>query len=284
VKIHHLNCGTMREVDPGNKGPGYAAAVVNHCLLIEFDEGRLVLVDTGFGTGDIVDPPGALGQTFLARTQPKLRSAEVAANQIRAIGLNPADLTDIILTHLDVDHSGGLPDFPDALVHVHEAELKAALSSTHAHPEHDVRYRPAHWAHGPKWVEYASSRDLSWFGMDAIQLLGIPSDIVLVPLAGHTEGHCADAVRNGERWILHAGDAFYHHGEIDVANRWTLPIWEQLEEVTEVDRPLRLGNHARLRELVRDFSAEIDVISAHDPWMFERSISDRLTAVPVSPS
>lgn len=269
----------MREVDPGDQGPGYPAAVINHCLLIEFDGGRLVLVETGFGSVDIGDPSGALGDTFLARTQPKLRSAEIAVNQIRAIGLNPADVTDIVLTHLDLDHSGGLPDFPDARVHLHEAELEAALSPTSTHPEHDLRYRPAHWAHEPKWVTYSSSKDASWFGMDAIELDGVPSDLLLIPLAGHTAGHCGVAVRNGDRWILHAGDAFYHHGEIDVAKRWSFPLWEQLEEITEVDRPLRLGNHARLRELVRDFSSEIDVISSHDPWLFEWSTDSARTPV-----
>ncbi|MET8048283.1 hypothetical protein ABZU75_11830 [Streptosporangium sp. NPDC005286] len=39
----------------------------------------------------------------------------------------------------------------------------------------------------------------------------------------------------------------------------------------EVDRSLRLGDHARLRELVRLSGGEVDVISAHDPWEFQRS-------------
>jgi glyoxylase-like metal-dependent hydrolase (beta-lactamase superfamily II) len=262
----------MREVDPGDQGPGYPAAVVNHCLLIEWGDGRLALVETGFGSVDIADPSAALGDTFLTRTQPKLQSEETAIAQVRALGLDPADVTDVILTHLDLDHSGGLPDFPHARVHLHEAELDAALSSTSTHPEHDLRYRPAHWAHHPQWVTYASSKERSWFGMDAIELKSLPPGIMLVPLAGHTLGHCAVAVRNGERWILHAGDAFYHHGEVNVMNRWSLPLWEQLEEITEVDRPLRLGNHARLRELVRDFGSEVDVISAHDPWLFTQSV------------
>ncbi|MFI6283324.1 hypothetical protein ACIBCM_00980 [Streptomyces sp. NPDC051018] len=39
-----------------------------------------------------------------------------------------------------------------------------------------------------------------------------------------------------------------------------------LRQITEVDRPLRLGNHARLRALVRLHGDEISVFSAHDPW------------------
>ena len=51
----------------------------------------------------------------------------------------------IVATHLDPDHSGGLPDFPEAEVHVLAPELDAAL-----HPSLDdrPRYRGAHWKHG----------------------------------------------------------------------------------------------------------------------------------------
>ncbi|MBB4904830.1 hypothetical protein [Actinophytocola algeriensis] len=38
--------------------------------------------------------------------------------------------------------------------------------------------------------------------------------------------------------------------------------------MTEVDRPLRVGNQARLRELVREHGDEVRVFSAHDPWAF----------------
>nr|WP_248296388.1 hypothetical protein [Streptomyces sp. S1D4-11] len=43
-----------------------------------------------------------------------------------------------------------------------------------------------------------------------------------------------------------------------------------LQQLTEVDRPLRLGNHARLRELVRLHGDEVEVFSAHDPWELAR--------------
>jgi hypothetical protein len=42
------------------------------------------------------------------------------------------------------------------------------------------------------------------------------------------------------------------------------------QQITEVDRPLRLADHARLRELVRLHGDEVDVFSAHDPWELAR--------------
>ena len=51
-----------------------------------------------------------------------------------------------------------------------------------------------------------------WFGFDAVTALG--DDVLLVPLRGHTRGHCGVAVRRPDGgWLLHAGDAYFHAGE-----------------------------------------------------------------------
>jgi glyoxylase-like metal-dependent hydrolase (beta-lactamase superfamily II) len=272
MRINHLNCGTMREVDPGGAGPGWPGKVVCHCLLAETESTGLVLVETGFGIVDIERPEEALGGVFLGRTQAVLDPEETAVRQVAALGYDPADVRHIVLTHLDLDHTGGLPDFPHATVHIHDAEYRAAMAATSPHPEHTTRYRPAHWAHRPHWRTYpgSSASRQAWFGFDAIELDIPGAELLLIPLAGHTEGHCAAAVRDGERWLLHAGDAFYHDGETNPADPWSLPLWEGLEEITETDRALRIANQARIRELRRATAGTVEVFSAHDPWAFER--------------
>ena len=100
--------------------------MVAHTLVVERPEG-LLLVDTGFGRGDVADPK-RLGQPFRAMVRPTLDPAETVHAQLLARGLDPADVTDVVLTHLDLDHAGGLADFPTARVHVHEAELAAATA------------------------------------------------------------------------------------------------------------------------------------------------------------
>src|SRR5690242_13773313 len=112
MKVHHLNCGSMREIDPGH-GDLEPAAVVNHCLLVETDSSGLVLVETGFGRVDVERPEEALGRTFLDRTQAVPNHEETAVQQIARLGYSPGDVRHIVLTHLDLDHTGGLPDFPD---------------------------------------------------------------------------------------------------------------------------------------------------------------------------
>jgi glyoxylase-like metal-dependent hydrolase (beta-lactamase superfamily II) len=263
MTIHHLNCGSVREIDATYDGLPSAHAV-NHCLLIETDASGLVLVETGLGLADIRHPGETLGADWVARTQPVLAEHETAIRQVEALGYSSADVRHIVLTHLDIDHCGGLPDFPDARVHVLADELSAALAEAPS-----FRYRPAHWAHGPKWAQYTAGTDTSWFGFTSIELDGLPADIRMVPLGGHTAGHSGVAVRDGGHWLLHCGDAYYYHRELDVEPQ-PHPLLDLVQTSSQVHRDLRLGTQARLRELVRDHADEVSVFSAHDPWEFTR--------------
>jgi len=99
--------------------------VVCHCLAIEAGDG-LVLVDTGFGLEDARNP-GQLGGAFRLLMNPQPREETTALKQLEALGFAASDVRHIVTTHLDLDHSGGLPDFPGAEVHLLSAELEAAL-------------------------------------------------------------------------------------------------------------------------------------------------------------
>lgn len=249
------------------EGPRPAPAV-NHCLLVETEAAGLVLVETGLGLGDVRDPGGTLGSDWAEMAQPALDEEETAIRQIARLGFAPSDVRHIILTHLDVDHSGGLPDFPDAHVHVLASELDAALSQAPS-----FRYRPAHWAHEPRWVTYDSDPGEPWYGFTALQPKGLPQEIRLVPLGGHTTGHSGIAVQRGDRWLLHCGDAYYYHRELGEL-RETHPLLDIVQTSSQVSRDLRLGTQARLRELVREHGDEVEVFSAHDPWEFARYTDD----------
>jgi len=68
----------------------------------------------------------------------------------------------------------------------------------------DLAYVRRHVAHDPELVLYDEAH-ASWFGFPAIRL-PFELDMWLVPLFGHTRGHCGVAVEAGAGRLFHAGD------------------------------------------------------------------------------
>lgn len=241
--------------------PPLAPALVAHVLLIERPDG-LTLVDSGFGTDDLANRK-RLGRPFLTSVRPVLDATETAIAQLRARGHDPADVTDIVVTHLDLDHAGGLADFPKARVHVHATEHAAAQNPA---LRERARYLKAQWAHGPAWEIHADAGD-DWFGFASVK--AISDDVLLIPLHGHTRGHSGVAVRRDDgHWLLHAGDAFFAGGQVDDPPTCpaALTVFQRL---MAVDNSARLANLARLQELARTHAADVTVFCAHDEGQFE---------------
>lgn len=268
MRIHHLNCATLcphsARLINGQGGLLAPARLVCHCLLVETPEG-LLLVDTGLGLQD-VRQPGLLAAPFRALVRPLLDEAETAVRQIERLGFRADDVRHIVLTHLDPDHAGGLPDFPRAQVHVLDAEHRLATQPPNFFARH--RYAGHQWAHQPNWQIHAV-RGERWEGFEAVRLLeAVKANVLLVPLFGHTLGHCGVAVETPQGWILHAGDAYFHHDEIHAPAR-RCPVGADLfQRAMQMDGPARLANQARLRELARLSGERVRVVCAHDPSEF----------------
>jgi glyoxylase-like metal-dependent hydrolase (beta-lactamase superfamily II) len=205
---------------------------------------------------------GRLGRAFTALAGARLDPAQTALEQVRALGHDPHDVRDIVLTHLDLDHAGGLSDFPWARVHVHRNELAAARRPSR---RERLRYVSAQWRHGPQWVEHAEGGD-DWFGFAAVQ--AVSDDVLMVPLHGHTRGHCGVAVRRpGGGWLLHAGDAYFFAGDKETP-RSCPPGVRAYQAGLAVDGRSRVENLARLQALHRDHGTggdgQIGMFCAHD--------------------
>ncbi len=276
MRVHHLNCGTLCTAAPALIGGG---AQVCHCLLIEAPNG-LVLVDTGVGLADVRAPVERLGRGFLALSRPALQEAKTAVRQVEALGFSAGDVRHIVVTHLDLDHAGGLSDFPFAKVHISMQEHEGAMLSTTLRDR--LRYRPQQWAHWPDFELYRT-RGERWFGFDAIgQLRGLPPEILLVPLFGHTRGHCGVAVqttdtRSAAGWLFHAGDAYYHRDTVAFSDPARGPRAEParaplairlFEAAMDQDRAARIANQARLRGMAA--GGEVELFCAHDPVELSR--------------
>jgi glyoxylase-like metal-dependent hydrolase (beta-lactamase superfamily II) len=183
------------------------------CLLVETDHG-LVLVDTGLGLHDYAAPSPMV--RFFRLDLGIVDDPEYAAVRlVSRLGHSPETVRHIVTTHLHFDHAGGLPDFPHAQIHVHRREVEAMR-----HPRRwmELAYDRADFAHGPSWVLYDEAKD-SWLGLDAIRLPFAP-EMYLVPLLGHTRGHCGVAVQEDDGWVFQCGDALPTNAAFDLTPNW----------------------------------------------------------------
>ena len=281
MRIHHLNCGTDCPFGGAlfdGRSKGLTGHLVCHCLLIETDAG-LVLVDTGYGLRDVAHPHRPphprITKTMRGMLNIKLREEETAIRQVERLGFSPADVRHIVLTHLDFDHAGGLEDFPNATVHLMDAEFSAATGPRNGFVPRN-RYRPAQFNDVANWRRYTGQGE-AWFGFPAVRALeGLPPEILLVPLPGHTWGHAGVAVDTGEGWLLHAGDAYFYRGEMRGEKRKCTPGLRAYQTMMEVDRAQRLANQERLRRLSVDKAGDVRILCAHDVVEFEAAASGRL--------
>lgn len=246
-RIHHLNC--VKIVIPMNND------VIGHCLLIEENE-NLLLIDTGLGVQDVENPDERLGMELIKAVGFELAPELTAFQQIKKLGLNPAHVKDCVLSHLDPDHTGGLADFPQAKVHVSTEELINFYSD-------NPRYLQGHLSHAPSIKEYSAS-DEQWFGLEARRLdTQFETEILLIPLFGHTLGHCGVAIQWEGKWMLYAGDAYYLKAELSDDGH---PV-NELAAARADHNEKRLESLEKIRKLITDHP-EIELFGYHDRTEF----------------
>lgn len=230
AEIFHLNCVRIKTPIREN--------VCGHCLLIK-EQDRLMLIDTGIGLEDTRRPNERIGEELVKLVGYQFDEDLTAVRQIEALGFDPAMVTDCIVSHLDNDHIGGLPDFPQATVHLSQEEYNSFLSG---HP----RYLSLPLAHQPRIKTYAESQS-NWQGLE-LRKVDTKSrvEVYLVPLWGHTDGHCGVLIRNDNETILYVGDAYYLRLELE----------DSAHPVNELARVRATSNEQRLESLekIRQFN------------------------------
>lgn len=170
----------------------------------------------------------------------------------------PQQVTDCIISHMDNDHIGGVADFPQATVHVGAEEFDSFNSG-------NPRYIKLPMAHLPTIKTYAKTTD-EWYGFEARKIeTDTEAEIYLIPLFGHTEGHCGIAIKANNQWIFYVADAYYLKAELYDSSH---PV-NELARISAEDNDLRIENINKIRKLTDEYP-EIEVFGYHDIEEFRR--------------
>ncbi|GIK42934.1 MAG: N-acyl homoserine lactonase family protein [Chloroflexota bacterium] len=219
MRIHSIQTGRVvvkKSQQQGGRGRG-VLRLVNTMLdpiwteplpilawVIEHPEG-VIVIDTG-ETARTAEP-GYFPwwhPYFKLGVQASVKPGDEIGPQLRALGIPPAELRWLVMTHLHTDHAGGLYHFPQSEIFVsrEEYELASGLMGR-------LRgYLPHHW---PAWFKPR----LVDFNPEPVGpfpesfTLTKAGDVHLVPTPGHTDGHLSVILQQDGLSYFFAGDASY---------------------------------------------------------------------------
>lgn len=215
-----------------------------YAWVIDHPEG-IIVVDTGQGahlleTGKSLHPYMRWEAAF------KIEREQEIGPQLRGLGIGPRDVKKVILTHLHIDHDGGLAHFPNSKIFIARGELHASRGFLGR-----VRgYLPNRW---PSWFDpapldfaaepfgpFASSRRLTEAG-----------DVLAIATPGHTANHVSVAVRDGNTTFFLAGDTSYNEelmlaGKVDgisADERISIATLNNIKRLTQAGPTVYLPTH-----------------------------------------
>jgi len=274
VHIYHLNTWTLRPYATrainGTGGLFRQGYLVLHVVLIDTGSG-LALIDTGWGTQDFLRPTPMV-RIFTWLTVGPIREAQLVMRQVEGLGYDPRDVQHIFMTHMHLDHPGGIVDFPWAKVHIFRDEYEAIMRQGSFITR--GAYRAEHWAHGPDWVVHDLGEE--WHGFQSTPPVAVGEvRFRLVPLPGHSEGMCAVAAELPDgRTLMHCGDSYIYWGQVDVDHPHLPPgggaflkVFGRFGLVGGV-----YAHSDRLRALKREMGGRLIMFCGHSAHEFEQLV------------
>jgi N-acyl homoserine lactone hydrolase len=229
-------------------------------FLIRHPSAGAILVDTGLHPSVATDPKenfGSLGARF---GHPTLAPGEDAASQLRSRGLEPGEVPIVVMTHLHLDHTSGISEFPNSTFVVSGTEWQAA---THGANPMTAGYRRSHfdYAFDYRTVDFDRANINSYAGFGrTFDLLGDGS-IRLAYTPGHSAGHMSVIAHLAQRDFVIGGDCVYVEGQLDGSE----PGQPRPQDAHNLRRSLQ-----ELRLFRRQFPDAI-VTPGHDPDFYAQA-------------
>ena len=241
IELWRLHCGEFVIKQYGAffsdtfQYPAGPKDIVGSCYLIRHGN-RYLLWDTGL--------TDALIGTGFENAGQKISVKRSLVDQLAQIGVKPAQIELIGISHWHFDHTGQAPRFPQATLMMGKGDLDL-LRGTPS-PDEDSTKSLAHWLTGGGKVE-ALTADKDVFGDGRVVMLKLP---------GHTPGHYALLVRLASGNVLLSGDQ-YHFTE-QVKNRGVPPFnHDRSDTLASMDRFDRIAANLKAKVIIQHEPADI---------------------------
>ena len=158
--------------------------------------GNIYLVDLGF------DRRYKRGARNLLRTP---------AEGLNILGINPAEVKEVIITHMHYDHAGSMPDFPNAEFHIQDEEMNFSTG----------RYLKHKAFRFGNFVEYTVDFIRAIYDDRVIFTNGeteIAPGITVHRVGGHTHGMQIVRISTRGGWMVLASDAIHMYANLETQN------------------------------------------------------------------
>ncbi len=228
-------------------------------FLIRHPSAGAILVDTGLHPSIATDGRENFGRLGVRFGKPTLEPGEDVPAQLRKRGLDPGEVPIVVMTHLHLDHSSAISEFPQATFVISEEEWKAASVGPkpllngyrRAHFDYAFDYRTIDFDGGEvdSYASFGRTHDL--FGDGAVRLAYTP---------GHSAGHISVICHLKERDFVIGGDATYLEGQLS----GDAPLAPRPADAHRYRRSLQ-----ELKLFGREFPDAV-VTPGHDPDFFSR--------------
>jgi N-acyl homoserine lactone hydrolase len=232
-------------------------------FLIRHPSAGAILVDTGLHPSVATDGQENFGRIGARVGNPSLEPGSDVPAQLRSRGIDPGEIRVVVMTHLHLDHSSAISEFPNSTFIVSEVEWEAATVGPkpllngyrRVHFDYAFDYRTVDFDRGgiDSYSSFARCFDL--FGDGSTRLAYTP---------GHSAGHMSVIAHLAERDFVIGGDATYTEAQLD-GNAPLAP------------RPFDAHNYRRSLQELKLFRREYPnaiVTPGHDPSFFEQ-LADR---------